>query len=101
MAGKRHTHKYQRVNLGYAGEVWACALKETGCTHHIPKAMGQDILNRPSICWECGNQFILGVLAIQEDKPRCNECRGDSELVHAVDDPFSSFVTGLKRPTKE
>lgn len=59
--------------------------------------MKREIVGRKSICWKCGDEFILGPMGLQEDKPRCNDCRGDAELVHVVDDPFSSFVNGLKK----
>lgn len=75
MPAKRHTHKYHRIPFGRT-KVWACALTNEGCTHHLPHNMEGTIVNRLSICWECENEYVIDENCIVQDKPRCKDCRG-------------------------
>ena len=84
MAAKRHTHKYHRIPFG-SGKVWACALMNQNCTHHIPNYMESTIIGRKSICWECDSDFILDENAILHDKPLCGDCRGLIKIENELD----------------
>jgi len=83
MPGKKHTHKYEYTDMGYQ-MLWACALPD--CPHHLPKWMEKRILRAASICWKCGEEFILDEYstrtAIQERNglPICQECDGRAKL---------------------
>lgn len=69
--GKKHTHKYFRMDMNY-DRVWACALPD--CTHYMPKHMEQLVSGKKSICWECGNEFNLNPINMVKDKPVCEDC---------------------------
>lgn len=96
MAAKRHTHKYHKIALGNVGRVWSCALKETGCTHHLPPYMESEILGRKSRCWNCDEEFILGPMSIQSDKPECPDCSGINKIASLVDDRAIAKLIGGK-----
>lgn len=74
---KKQLHKYHRIEVAGA-KVWACALSD--CTHYMPKHMEQIVLGKKSICWSCDAQFSLDEEAMQEDKPRCWQCRHPKEM---------------------
>lgn len=71
---KRHTHKYHNVN-----GVWMCAL--ANCTHYMPKNVAANVEGKNSICWDCGNEFILDAINMQNEKPTCFSCAGDSTKI--------------------
>jgi hypothetical protein len=81
---KKQLHKYHRIVVA-GNKVWACALSD--CTHYMPKHMEDMVLGKKSMCWQCDKVFILDNDAMQEDKPRCIECRlgkSDSETDPAL-----------------
>lgn len=67
---KKHTHKYYRMLLNEV-KVWACAL---GCNHYMPKHMESLVNGKKSICWECGEEFILTPVLMSVDYPTCEVC---------------------------
>lgn len=69
---KRHVHKYHKVSLGYT-DVWACALPD--CTHYIPQYSEPLVNGKRSLCWECGDEFILHPIAMKDRAPNCDNCR--------------------------
>lgn len=71
MAGKKHTHKYHKINV--AGTlVWACALPE--CSHYMPDHLKHMIPGKMSICWSCGESFALDERALRMTQPICINC---------------------------
>lgn len=81
--GKRHTHKYYRVELSPNQFVWACAHGD--CPHHMPSHYEATLLNKNYFCWECGKLSTLRTehLRLNRDYftddnlqyPRCNDCK--------------------------
>lgn len=74
---KRHTHKYHNVN-----GIWMCAL--ANCTHFMPKNVAANVEGKNSLCWECGNEFILDDINMQKNKPTCFECSPEGDAVLAL-----------------
>jgi hypothetical protein len=35
------------------------------------------VSGKMSICWSCGEDFILDPLAMQQSQPRCIDCHGE------------------------
>lgn len=80
---KRHTHKYYKVPI--AGQtVWACALPD--CNHYMPKHMENLVPGKGSICWSCGDSFVLNPVNMKNDHPKCDDCSGFSKIIERVDD---------------
>lgn len=69
---KKHTHRYYRAQLAF-GEVWACALPD--CNHHMPEHYASLMNGKRSICWECGEPFVLDPDALKMERPQCIGCR--------------------------
>lgn len=71
MANKsKHIHKYHQV--GKFSKLWACALPE--CNHYMPKHLEDMLPGKASICWDCGDKFILDERALGMTKPVCLDC---------------------------
>lgn len=79
---KRHIHKYARVPFTYGSKVWACRLPD--CNHYMPKHLEATVEGKSSICWQCGNDFILDIESMDEDTPRCKKCRGIEEVAEQI-----------------
>ena len=78
MATIKHIHKYQRIQRKYSGGVWACALPD--CTHFMPKNVEDQVEGKLSVCWTCGEPFILDEDNMKNDRPVCFKCTGDMDL---------------------
>lgn len=73
MPRKQHTHKYQRMQFKYSGKVWACRLPD--CNHFMPRDLEDTMEGKYSLCWSCGEQFMLTEKAMEDEQPKCDECR--------------------------
>jgi hypothetical protein len=82
---KRHIHKYYRDNESYM-RCWACGLPD--CSHYMPPHIEKQIVGKQSICWQCGEVFILDSEALKEIRPRCIACR--TGIDSAEDFPLSA-----------
>lgn len=77
MAGKKHVHKYYRLDM-MGTKVWACALPN--CSHYMPKHLEPSIANRLSVCWQCeSDSMLMGPLQLERVKPICEKCMGIDE----------------------
>lgn len=72
MAKDKHTHKYQRINLGKKEtyQVYRCML--TNCPHYLTPELA---ISRLSICWGCNIPFRLSTDDVRSTKPMCHNCR--------------------------
>jgi hypothetical protein len=83
MAVRTHkgAHKYLRRKLGKHDQyvVWACVLPD--CTHYIAEAF---VIGKKSICWRCGDEFVINARTKELYKPHCRDCtRSKAEDVQA------------------
>lgn len=72
----RHTHKYYRMK---STGLWYCAGID-GCTHYMPKNMPPPT-GRMSLCWSCNKEFRLLPGNMQDDQPKCDECRNELDNI--------------------
>lgn len=79
---KRHVHKYQRITFTFGSKVWACRLPD--CNHYMPRHLEATVEGKATICWQCGNDFVLDRDAMLEDSPRCPKCRGIAEIEQEI-----------------
>lgn len=73
---KRHAHKYHHVDTSF-GRVWACALPD--CNHYMPQHMKELMLGKNSLCWSCGEKFLLTPINMRNDQPVCSNCDETSD----------------------
>jgi hypothetical protein len=69
---KKHVHRYFRSH-GKHVSVWKCS--DMHCPHYVHYSQSYVLISRASICWGCGREFPLDEDALEEDMPRCIECR--------------------------
>jgi len=68
---KHKVHKYMRVEWGKKNSViWRCVLPD--CSHYVSEGFA---LNRASLCWLCGEEFILTTKKLARKKPKCDACQ--------------------------
>jgi hypothetical protein len=63
-------------------KVWACALPD--CSHYMPKHLEQMMATKNTICWDCGEEFLLSPMSLMMDKPICLDCRGLSAALRKI-----------------
>lgn len=86
-------HKYMLVEWGEKKTpIHKCILP--GCAHYVHTIMAE---NRESLCWKCGDRFILTKDKLERVKPKCDKCirrKGPAgeEVFKSLDD----LIEGLK-----
>lgn len=66
-----HTHKYEKIKWGTNKTIiWKCALVD--CSHYLHVEF---ILGKKSICWKCGNQFLMTYSKLLRNRPKCDKCQ--------------------------
>jgi hypothetical protein len=97
MAEKKslHTHKFKRLRYKSGNEIFFCVLPD--CSQKINPALA---LGKRSICWRCGEPFIMNEYSLRLSKPHCEACHKpkkevDYPVVGTLDE---RFVTGEDQP---
>lgn len=65
----KHVHKFKRHKFKTGGFTFFCALPD--CSKKLAPALA---LGKESICWRCGNPFIMTDYALRLVKPHCEDC---------------------------
>jgi len=85
---KQHTHKYIRSKFKQSGtRIYKCILP--GCHHYI---LEEFIEGKISVCWYCGEDFVIGKRAKRLKKPHCDCVRRANR---ARNDIVEDFVGSL------
>ncbi len=87
----KHTHRYERVDIGVTKEyfVYRCTLPD--CSHYLPEAL---VVGKKSKCWRCGEEFVLTKNLLFK-KPHCENCierKTDDATKEKVDKLLSEFL---------
>lgn len=86
----KHVHKYHHIDIGYGTKLWACALPT--CNHHMPKHLENSVIGKFSICWNCGQNFILDTENMKKDRPICISC------LHPLPEPILDLTSKFAHP---
>ena len=65
----KHTHKLRRVRYNSGRTMYFCVL--TDCSFKINPMLA---FGKRSICWRCGEEFIMGEYTLKLAKPHCGDC---------------------------
>lgn len=94
----KHTHRYERVDIGVSKEylVYRCTLPD--CSHYLPESL---VVGKKSICWRCGAEFVIRKDLLFK-KPHCEDCierKTDETTKERLDKLLSEFTipTGIVR----
>jgi hypothetical protein len=98
MTRQKHTHKYIRITAKHSF-VWKCALE--GCNHFVYGAQDYIVEGRQSICWNCGQSFVLDRERMKQEMPHCIDCTGievigPSDRTQPVSQPVQKPVEASK-----
>lgn len=74
MSQIKHTHKLKRHRFKSGSSVFFCALD---CTFKISPALAE---GKKSICWRCGEEFIMSEYSIRLAKPHCEACHKSKDV---------------------
>ena len=74
MTKQKHTHKLRRLRYKSGNVVLFCALPDCNFKCNPPLAFG-----KRSICWRCGDEFIMNEYSIRLAKPHCMGCHKSKE----------------------
>ena len=64
-----HIHKLKRLRYKSGNEVFFCFLPDCSFKSNIALSLG-----KRSICWRCGNAFIMDEYSLRLAKPHCPQC---------------------------
>ena len=99
----KHVHKYKRLTYKTGSSIFFCTLPD--CTNKIKTPLA---LGKSSLCWRCGEVFIINEYSIRLAKPHCENChksKSDIARVHIQDLsdetikqlPTESLIDRMKR----
>jgi hypothetical protein len=81
MAGKtekpKHVHKLKRLVYKTGNAIFFCTMPDCNFKINIKLALG-----KRSICWLCGNEFIMTDYSLRLAKPHCEDCHKPKHPVH-------------------
>jgi len=96
----KHTHRYERVNIGVEKDyyVYRCTLPD--CAHYVPETL---VVGKKAICWRCGEEFVLRKDLLFK-KPHCENCierKTDEATKEKLDKLLSEFLIPAVDSTDE
>ena len=66
---EKHIHKLKRLKYKSGSVIFFCSLPDCSFKINISLALG-----KRSICWRCGDTFIMTEYALRLAKPHCEKC---------------------------
>lgn len=72
MPAVNHTHSYvkMRGRRDYPNTLWF-KCNDPKCTHYAPYKL---VLGKASLCFGCGEEFVLTAADLRRSKPKCLKC---------------------------
>ncbi len=81
---QKHVHKYRRFVWPNGTKAFRCTLP--ACHHFIAEHL---IVGKKSVCWRCGNEFVINEKTARLAKPQC-DCRKKSDA--AMEEPTKELL---------
>ena len=69
MTKNAHIHKLKRLKYKSGNTIFFCSLPDCTFKTNIALALG-----KRSLCWRCGESFIMSEYALRLAKPHCDQC---------------------------
>ena len=66
---EQHIHKFKRIVYKSGNAVFFCATSDCNKRLNISLALG-----KRSLCWRCGESFIMTEYSLRLAKPHCEKC---------------------------
>ena len=74
---EQHVHKFKRLTYKSGNQIFFCALPD--CNKKISTAL---VLGKRSLCWRCGQEFLMSDYSLRLAKPHCDSCHKPKEKFH-------------------
>ncbi len=89
MTKTTHTHKFKRLVYKSGNAIFFCCLPD--CSTKINPALA---LGKRSICWRCGQEFILNEYSLRLARPHCSQCHKPKGVQAPLDEiiPYHNQV---------
>lgn len=91
MTTTKHIHKLKRLKFKSGNIIFFCALPD--CSHKTNIALA---LGKRSICWRCGEPFIMNEYSLRLAKPHCDNCHKPKNQTEII---LNSAALGGKTDT--
>jgi hypothetical protein len=99
----KHVHKYRRLKYKSGNMIFFCALPDCNQKINISLALG-----KRSICWRCGEPFVMTEYSLRLAKPHCENCHRPKNLPDEVIvepspafSPIASLAERLQQTIKQ
>jgi len=69
MQKEQHVHKLKRIKYKSGNSIFFCVLPD--CSFKINNVL---VLGKRSLCWRCGESFIMDEYSLRLSKPHCPGC---------------------------
>jgi hypothetical protein len=66
---EKHVHKFKRLKYKTGSTIFFCTLPD--CSVKLNPALA---LGKRSICWRCGEPFVMTEYSLRLAKPHCENC---------------------------
>jgi len=66
---EKHVHKLKRLKYKSGNSIFFCVLPDCSYKTNVSLALG-----KRSICWRCGESFIMSEYSLRLAKPHCDSC---------------------------
>jgi len=82
MTKTTHIHKLKRLKYKSGNTVFFCALPDCNFKTNISLVLG-----KRSLCWRCGEPFIMNEYSLRLSKPHCDNCHKTKKEVPWIHEP--------------
>ncbi len=96
---EKHIHKFKRIKYKSGNMIFFCALPD--CNHKMNTALA---LGKRSLCWRCGEPFIMNEYSIRLAKPHCENCHKPKNSItreEVTENSSISLADRLKQTIKQ
>lgn len=80
MSTTQHVHKFKRLKYKTGGQIFFCT--QPDCSVKLNPALA---LGKRTICWRCGEPFLMNEYALRLVKPHCENCHKSKNGVSLQD----------------
>lgn len=95
MAKTAHIHKFKRHRYKTGNEIFFCTLPD--CSIKLALALA---LGKRTICWRCGESFVMTEYSIRLAKPHCDACHMPKSSKGAVDTIEQEIIEHIEKQSK-
>jgi len=94
----QHVHKFKRITYKSGNQIFFCALPD--CNKRISTSLA---LGKRSLCWRCGESFIMNEYSCRLAKPHCENCHKPKKIEEKIDEilPSLSLADRLSQTIKQ